>query len=137
MDKYLPYLLSAAWVILLCGLVFFVSGLFRPARKSAASAPGAENFGTDEGGRAHIGHRILIAIAAVLFSGVLMLFPMALVFKERAKEGHGTELFMEIALFIAVLSVTLAHAWKKNDLRWLAGDDAEEMRDGDTGKRIA
>lgn len=137
MDKYLPYLLSAAWVILLCGLVFFVSGLFRPESKSAASGRGTENSRADESGRVHIGHRLLIAIAAVLFSGLLMLFPMALVFKERAKEGRGTELFLEIALFMAVLSVALAHAWKKNDLRWLVGDDAEEMRDGDTRKRTA
>ncbi|MBI2605598.1 MAG: NADH-quinone oxidoreductase subunit A [Deltaproteobacteria bacterium] len=137
MEKYLPYLLSAAWVILLCGLVFFVSGLFRTGRKGAALGAGPDKARPDEGGRVHIGHRLLIAIAAVLLSGVLMLFPMALVFKESAKEGRGTELFMEIALFVAVLSVALAHAWKKNDLRWLSGDDAEEIRDGDTGKRTA
>ncbi len=134
MEKYLPYLLSAVWVIALCGLIFLVSGLFRPARKSVVLGSGTEGSRTDENGRVHIGHRLLIVIAAALFSGVLMLFPMALVFKEGATEGRGTELFLEIALFIAVLSVALAHAWKKNDLCWLAGDDAEEMRDGNSGK---
>jgi len=55
-----------------------------------------------------------VAILFVLFDiEIIFLFPWALVFR-----GLGMVAFVSMALFIGVLALGLAYAWKKGALQW-------------------
>jgi NADH-quinone oxidoreductase subunit A len=102
--------------ILFVGSAFAVSWLLRP------KVPDAVKNSTYECGEIVKGnswvqfnvHYYLIALIFVIFDiEVLFLVPWAVVFREL-----GMFAYVEMVVFIAVLVLGLAYAWKKGALKW-------------------
>jgi NADH-quinone oxidoreductase subunit A len=96
------------------GLVF--AFLVRPSK------PSKEKETTYECGEEPIGpawvqlniRYYLLAILFVVFDvEVIFIFPWAVVFKEL-----GTFAFVEMSLFLGILIIGLAYAWRKKALKW-------------------
>ena len=61
----------------------------------------------------------LIAVLFILFDiEVVFFIPWALVFNDFVKNGQGLFMLGEMLVFIAILLVGYAYAWKKGALEW-------------------
>ena len=61
----------------------------------------------------------LIAVLFILFDiEVVFFIPWALVFTDFVKAGQGLFMLAEMLVFIAILLVGYAYAWKKGALEW-------------------
>ncbi len=61
----------------------------------------------------------LVAVLFILFDiEVVFLLPWAVVFKEFVRNNQGGFVLLEIGIFLAVLLVGYAYAWKKGALEW-------------------
>ena len=61
----------------------------------------------------------LIAVLFILFDiEVVFFIPWALVFNDFVKQGQGLFMIGEMLVFIAILLVGYAYAWKKGALEW-------------------
>ena len=132
----MPAQYTAVLVFLLVGVAMvagalLVNRLFRPQR------PYPEKMSTYECGEQPVGgpwirfniRYYLIAIIFLIFDvEVLFLFPWAVVYKDL-----GLFAFVEMFIFLAILTVGLAYVWKKGHLEWvLAG---RKQRAGERGAR--
>ena len=64
----------------------------------------------------------LVALVFLIFDvEIAFILPVAVVFKRWAHLGHGmaARAIVEIFMFVAVLLLGLAYAWKKGDLEWI------------------
>ncbi len=75
--------------------------------------------GVDTIGSAWIRFSISFYVFALIFVAfevdVLYLFPVALVFDEPA---FGWRAFVEVFIFLTILSMAILHAWRKGVFRW-------------------
>lgn len=61
----------------------------------------------------------LIALLFILFDvEVVFFYPWALVFRDVARGGMGLFVFIEMAVFLAILGLALVYAWGKGALEW-------------------
>lgn len=61
----------------------------------------------------------LIAVLFILFDiEVIFLLPWAVAFRSFIDRGQGTFIFVEMLVFIAILLVGYAYAWKKGAFEW-------------------
>ena len=72
-----------------------------------------------------------VALLFLIFDvEVAFLYPWALIFQEL--KGTGLFIFMEMAVFVAVLLVGLVYVWARGDLDWIKStasqSDREEVR---------
>ena len=66
----------------------------------------------------------VLALIFIIFDvEIVFLLPWAVVFKKL-----GTFAYVEGVIFIAILVVGLAYAWKKGDLEWVKKDDLDAMK---------
>ena len=64
----------------------------------------------------------LIALVFVIFEvEIAFMFPVASVYKAFIEKGQGLLAFVEIAVFVVILSVGLAYVWAMGDLEWVKG----------------
>ena len=100
-------------------LVF--SWVVRPSKPSAAKASTYE-CGEIPSGDAWIKfniHFYVIALIFIIFEvEILVLFPWAVVFQKL-----GMTAFVEMLVFVGILSLGLAYLWKKGDLDWVKNTD--------------
>ena len=62
----------------------------------------------------------LVALVFLVFDvEIALVYPVAVVFKRLAADGHGLRALVEIFSFVCVLLLGLAYAWKKGDLEWI------------------
>lgn len=138
MEKHVPNMLAALWAVGFLVLLAALSRLVRPNR-SGSTAKEAFNSGEVTHGkpwtRMSARYQVLIAVAAMFFLGVLLLFPPIATFREWLNEGNGVTALLAVGLFLATLTVALAHAWTKGDLSWVS--DVEKEEHGDSGKRVS
>ena len=114
-----PYLfiglLSLAAVVL-GALPLLLSRLLSPKKPGAVKQAPYE-CGMESTGDPWVQFRVQYYIYALLFVifdvEVVFLYPWALVWK-----GLGPVVFAEMLLFIGILAVALAYAWKKGVLEW-------------------
>lgn len=69
----------------------------------------------------------IVALIFLIFDvEVAFTYPVAVVFRRWVDDGVGLFAFLEIALFIGILSIGLAYVWIKGDLEWVrrSKDDA-------------
>jgi len=77
----------------------------------------------------------LLALIFVIFDvEVAFVYPVAAVFKDWVNQGRGLFALAEVALFLLILFVGLAHVWAKGDLEWLkrvrpSGAQADRLDD--------
>jgi NADH-quinone oxidoreductase subunit A len=119
-------------------LVFMCLGLLIGAialafsRLLRASNPTAQKQQIYECGEAPVGSPWMrfnsrfytVALVFILFDvEVVFLFPWAVVFKQL-----GLFAFFEMFIFVGILLVGLAYAWRKGDLEWVRSRGATEIR---------
>ena len=114
---FLPVLLMVGFVVAMAVATLFVASLFGPSNpypeKNMPYECGIEPSGEAAGGRFKV-HYFVIAILFVIFDvETMFLFPWAVVLKE-----IGLFAYIEMFVFIALLLVGFAYAWKKGALEW-------------------
>src|SRR5438094_9113344 len=108
--------------------VLFVLGSLVAGRFLRPHAPTREKELIYECGEKPIGHAwynfnprfYLIALVFVIFEvEIAFMFPVASVYKWFLDHGQGLLVFLEIFVFVAILSVGLAYVWAMGDLGWV------------------
>lgn len=62
----------------------------------------------------------VVALVFLIFDvEVVLIYPVATVFRDWVATGKGTLAFVEIMVFVAILLVGLAYVWAKGDLEWV------------------
>ncbi len=62
----------------------------------------------------------IVALIFIIFEvEIAFIFPVAAVFRRWVEDGRGLFAFVEIFLFIGILMIGLAYAWRKGDLEWI------------------
>lgn len=62
----------------------------------------------------------IVALIFIIFEvEIVFIFPVATVFRRWVEDGRGLFAFVEIFLFIGILTLGLAYAWIKGDLEWI------------------
>ena len=113
---YMPLVIFAAGGLAFALVVLATNWLLRPRHRGREKELTYE-CGLDPEGQAWIQFRIgyyLYALAFVVFDvETVFLFPWALTFKT-----SGMAAFAEMAIFIALLAMGLAYAWRKGAFEW-------------------
>jgi NADH-quinone oxidoreductase subunit A len=108
-------LLTATAVIL--GVAPLVLAKFVAPKKPGPTKLSSYECGLPSEGDPWVQFRVQYYIYALLFVlfdvEVVFIYPWALVWK-----GLGPIVFAEMAIFLAILAVALAYAWKKGVLEW-------------------
>jgi len=60
----------------------------------------------------------LMLIFLIFDIEIAMLFPWAVVYEQFIAAGHGIYAFMEMFVFLGILTIGLAYAWLRKDLEW-------------------
>ena len=114
------YLLVAMFAALACGLVgsfIGLSSLFRPNRPTVEKTENYES-GVDPVGSGWSQSQIRYYIFALLFVmfdvEAVFIFPWA-----TRLEAYGLFGLVEMVIFIFILALGLAYAWRKGVLRWV------------------
>lgn len=116
-DNYLPVALLTIIGIVFVAISLFMSKMIRPSNKTK------EKLSTYECGEVPIGDARIhfnvqyyqVVLAFLIFDvEILFLYPWAVRFKDLGALG-----FFEMLIFIEILIIGLAYAWKKEALDWL------------------
>ena len=121
MLEYVAIALLIAVATLVALIAIGLGILFGPKKQSEAKAmpyeSGMNPYG--EGTRRMPIRFYLIAVLFILFDiEVVFFIPWALVFNDFVKAGKGLFMLGEMLVFIVVLLVGYAYAWKKGALEW-------------------
>ena len=94
-----------------------IAAKFLAPKKPGASKTAAYECGLESSGDPWVQFRVQYYLYALLFVifdvEIVFLYPWALVWK-----ALGLFAFVEMAIFLAILAVGLAYAWKKGVLEW-------------------
>jgi NADH:ubiquinone oxidoreductase subunit 3 (subunit A) len=132
MDR--PMLSDFASVLLffVVGLIFLAFTLVLSRLLQSRGIMGADKYipyecGELPEGSAWIRFNIRFYVLALIFIifdvEIVFLLPWAVVFKKL-----GTFAYVEGVIFIAILFVGLAYAWKKGDLEWIRKGDLDALK---------
>lgn len=114
--EYIPVLAMFALAALVPGIFLGVSALLGPRRPSAVKAEPFE-CGNVASGPAWGRFSVKFYLTAILFIifdvEVVFLYPWALLFRRLGVFG-----FVEMMIFISVLSLGLMYVWRKGALEW-------------------
>src|SRR3990167_6890222 len=117
-HPYLPILLVLLLGILFSALFLGLSAIIGPKKKS--KTPG--KFTPYECGLNPIGDArapidvkfSLVAMVFILFDiETVFLYPWAILYRKMIAEGQGLAMFVEMSVFMVVLSLGLLYIWKK------------------------
>ncbi len=114
-----PYLTIAVFTlvaIVLATAPLFLANLVAP-KKPGASKQAPYECGLESQGEPWVQFHVQYYLYALLFVifdvEVVFIYPWAVVWK-----GLGPVAFLEMVLFVAILGVGLAYAWRKGVLEW-------------------
>jgi len=116
-DNYLPVALLTIIGIVFVVISLFMSRMLRPSNKTK------EKLSTYECGEVPIGdakihyniqYYLIVLVFLIFDVEVLFLYPWAVRFQDLGGLG-----FFEMFVFIGILVIGLAYAWKKEALEWL------------------
>ncbi len=117
LDNYLPVV-----ILMIIGVAFVVVSLFM-SRMVRPSAKTKEKLSTYECAEVPIGdarvhynvqYYLLVIVFLIFDVEVLFFYPWAVQFKKLGAFG-----FFEMVIFIEVLVIGLAYAWRKEALEWI------------------
>jgi NADH-quinone oxidoreductase subunit A len=110
--------LAAAFV----GVNLLIGRFLRPANPQERKLATYE-CGEPATGSAWINFNVRFYIVALIFIifevEIAFLFPVAAVFRQWIVSGQALFAFAEVFIFIGILFVGLAYAWRKGDLEWV------------------
>ena len=119
MLPYFGILVMMGMVALMCTVVIMINMLLSPRnhyrKKLSPWECGMEPIGDADTGHFRI-HYFLIAILFIVFDvETLFLFPWAVLLTDKSISVF---IFIEMIVFLVILAVGLAYAWKKGALEW-------------------
>ena len=116
--------------ILFAAMILTVSRLVHPSVDEEEKLTTYE-CGEPAVGSAWINFNIRFYVMALIFLifevEVVLMYPVATVFKDWVLSGRGALAFVEIMIFVAILLVGLAYVWSNGDLEWVK----KVMREGE------
>ncbi len=65
-----------------------------------------------------VGYYIYLLIFVIFDVEILFIFPWALVLRDMKAVGLGLVAILDMLIFVGILAVGLAYAWKKGVLKW-------------------
>ncbi|MCA9294594.1 MAG: NADH-quinone oxidoreductase subunit A [Phycisphaerales bacterium] len=118
MSDYTQLLIYVALGVVFGFAALVVPMLLSPRYKGEKTEQTYE-CGVDTIGSAWVRFGIAFYLFALIFVAfevdILYLFPVALVFSEAA---FGWRAFIEVAIFLVILSLAIVYAWRKGVMRW-------------------
>jgi NADH-quinone oxidoreductase subunit A len=117
LDNYLPVALFLVISIVFVAICLFLSRMVRPSNKTKEKLSTYECAETPVGdARIHfnIQYYLIVIVFLIFEVEVLFVYPWAVQFKKLGAPG-----FFEMFIFIDVLIIGLAYAWKKEALEWI------------------
>lgn len=121
---HLPLLITALAATGLGGVILLLSAFLGPKRPSVTKQDAFE-CGNPSSGPARDRFNVKFYLVAILFLvfdiEAVFIYPWAVVFSDSAKGvGKVTPLFamVEMVVFVAIIMVGLAYAWRKGALEW-------------------
>jgi NADH-quinone oxidoreductase subunit A len=115
-DNYLPVVLLTVIGVVFVAISLFMSRMVRPSDKTREKLSTYECAEVPIGdARIHfnIQYYLLVIVFLIFDVEVLFLYPWAVQFKKLGALG-----FFEMVIFIEVLVIGLAYAWRKEALEW-------------------
>ena len=116
-NDFAPIPIFAVLSIVLIGVALFLQRILAPSAKSALKLSPYE-CGEEVEGSAMIQFNIRFYVIALIFLvfdvEIVLLFPWAVVFKEL-----GWVAFIEMVIFLGILTVGLVAVWRRRDLDWV------------------
>ncbi len=111
-------IIGAAFV----GVNLLIGRLLRPSNPQTRKLATYE-CGEPATGSAWVNFNVRFYIVALIFIifevEIAFIFPVATVFRQWVEDGRGLFAFIEIFIFIGILTLGLAYAWIKGDLEWI------------------
>jgi NADH-quinone oxidoreductase subunit A len=117
LNNYLPFAIMLVIGIVFVAIALFMSRMVRPSVKTKVKLSTYECAETPVGdARIHynIQYYLIVIVFLIFDVEVLFMYPWAV--QLRALGGMG---FIEMLLFIEVLIIGLAYAWRKEALEWI------------------
>lgn len=117
LDNYLPVAILTIIGIVFVIISLFMSRMVRPSNKTKEKLSTYECAEVPIGdARVHynIQYYLLVIVFLIFDVEILFLYPWAVQFRQLGPLG-----FFEMVLFIEVLIIGLAYAWRKEALEWL------------------
>lgn len=116
-SDFAPIPVFAVLSVVLIGVALFLQRILAPAEKTALKLSVYE-CGEEVEGPAWIQFNIRFYVIALIFLifdvEVVLLFPWAVVFKDL-----GWVAFIEMLIFLGILTVGLVAVWRRRDLDWV------------------
>lgn len=116
-DNYLPVVILTIIGVVFVAISLFMSRMVRPSNKTKEKLSTYECAETPVGdARIHfnIQYYLIVIVFLVFDVEVLFLYPWAVQFNKLGPLG-----FFEMIIFIEVLIIGLAYAWRKEALEWI------------------
>lgn len=116
MNQYLPVLISLVVAGLVVSAMVFASAILGPKKRSAVKDQAFECGNLPSGtARARFSVKFyLVAILFIIFDiEVVFLYPWAVLFRKLGLFG-----FVEMLLFVLMLTIGLVYVWKRGALEW-------------------
>src|SRR5659263_516727 len=117
LNNYLPVVIFTIIGVVFVAISLFMSRMVRPSNKTKEKLSTYECAEKPIGdARVHfnIQYYLIVIVFLIFDVEVLFLYPWAVQFKHLRPLG-----FLEMILFIEVLIIGLAYAWKKEALEWI------------------
>ncbi|MBU4492224.1 MAG: NADH-quinone oxidoreductase subunit A [Euryarchaeota archaeon] len=115
-DNYLPFAILLVIGIVFVAIALFMSRVVRPSNKTKEKLSTYECAETPVGdARIHfnIQYYLIVIVFLIFEVEVMFLYPWAVQLKKLGPLG-----FFEMIIFIEVLIIALAYAWRKEALEW-------------------
>lgn len=134
-DGLMPIVIMMAAAVVLFFGGHFASVLLSP-KKPTALKDTAYECGEEAVGSAWSAFNVRFYVVGLIFiifdvESVLM-FPVATVFSDMVKEGHGLFILTEFLIFIGILVTGIIYCWKKGDLDWVRSYQVSARRNQPT-----
>jgi NADH-quinone oxidoreductase subunit A len=116
-DNYLPFLILTIVGVVFVAISLFMSRMVRPSNKTKEKLSTYECAEVPVGdARVHfnIQYYLIVIVFLIFDVEVLFLYPWAVQFKNLGPLG-----FFEMVIFIEILIIGLAYAWRKEALEWI------------------
>ncbi len=116
-NNYLPVVLFTVIGVVFVAIALLLSRIVRPSNKTKEKLSTYECAETPVGdARIHfnIQYYLIVIVFLIFDVEVLFLYPWAVQFKQLGALG-----FVEMVIFIEVLIIGLAYAWRKEALEWI------------------
>ena len=121
-TDFAPILIFSILSVVLIVVPLFLQRLLAPSSKGALKLSTYE-CGEEVEGSAWVQFNIRFYVIALIFLifdvEVVLLFPWAVVFKAFQEDGLGALVFVEMLIFLLILTVGLIAVWRRRDLDWV------------------